>query len=179
MKTLSTQSLLALALAAVIGLGASNAFAGNAKATGSMDATYVKRDALPAGDQEGHVLMLTEAVGTNVNTSGTAFLDGFSFSIREIDDLRQGNGSQQGYVIFTKGDDEQVVRFEGMVTTTLNEDGTPSTTIKGEWTIIKGVGRSEGIKGDGTYSGYFTAEDKFHVDWEGWHSLAEIVALAQ
>lgn len=179
MKTFTTQSLLALALAAVIGLGAGDAFAGNAKASGAMDATYTQRQALPIGDAEGHVLMLMEATGTDVNTSGTAYLDGFSFSIREIDDLRQGNGPHQGYVTFTNGADQQVVRIEGMITTTLNEEGEPSTTMKGEWVIIKGSGRYEGIKGDGTYAGYFTAEDKYHVDWEGWHSLAEIVSQAK
>lgn len=179
MRTLSTQSLLALALAALVGLGASHAFAGNAEGAGGMDATYVKRHALPAGDAQGHAIMLTEAVATNVNKSGTTYLDGFSVSLRETADLRQGNGPTQGYVIFTKDGDEQVVRVEGMVTTTLNEDGTPNTTFKGEWKVIRGGGSYEGVKGDGTYSGYFTAEDKFHVDWEGWHSLSETLAQRQ
>ena len=33
--------------------------------------------------------------------------------------------------------------------------------------IGEGAGRLEDASGQGTYSGYFTAEDKFHVDWEG------------
>jgi hypothetical protein len=171
----SGPSLLIAALAFVIGLGAGEALAGNAKATGGMDATYAKRDALPIADQEGHALLLTEAVGTNTNTSGSAYLDGFLFSIRETPDLVQGNGPTQGYVIFTKGDDQQIVKINGMVTTVM-KDGQPNTTIKGKWTVVKGSGRYAGIQGDGTYAGYFTAEDKFHVDWEGWHSMAETVA---
>ncbi|MEE8192471.1 MAG: hypothetical protein V3T74_06970, partial [Gemmatimonadales bacterium] len=153
--------------------------AGNTKDSGSMDMTYAQRHVIPVGDAEGHILMLTEAVGTHQNTGGTTFLEGFSVTIRELDDLRQGNGPQEGYVIFTNGSDGQVVRFEGMVATVLAEDGTPRTSMKGEWAIIKGSGRYEGIKGDGTYAGYFTAEDKFHVDWEGWHSLSEVFVSAR
>jgi hypothetical protein len=144
-----------------------------------MDANYAKRDALPAGDQQGHVIMLTEAVATNQNTSGTEFLDGFSVSVREIVDLAQGNGPSQGYVVFTNDSDEIVVRIKGMITTTLNDDGTPNTSFKGEWAYINGAGRYEGVAGDGTYAGYFTAEDQFHVDWKGWHSNAETFMSAR
>jgi hypothetical protein len=69
-------------------------------------------------------------------------------------------------VIYSKGADQRVDRFEVMVTTILT-DGHPKTTFKGKWVIINGMGALAGIEGEGTYAGYFTAEDRFHVDWEG------------
>jgi hypothetical protein len=33
--------------------------------------------------------------------------------------------------------------------------------------MINGAGVLAGIEAEGTYVGYFTAEDRFHVDWEG------------
>ena len=33
--------------------------------------------------------------------------------------------------------------------------------------VVNGKGALAETKGDGTYAGYFTAEDKYHVDWEG------------
>ena len=59
----------------------------------------------------------------------------------------------------------QVVKIDGTVTTVM-QDGQPKTTFKGNYTIAADEG-TLGINGQGTYSGYFTAEDKFHVDWEG------------
>jgi len=84
----------------------------------------------------------------------------------EIADLRQGKGPHQGYVIYAKGSDRQVVKFDGTVTTTM-KDGKPNTTMKGKYVLVNGTGALAGIEGEGTYAGYFTAEDKFHVDWEG------------
>ena len=135
------------------------------KDAGSIDAAYVKRDMQPI--QEGHALLLTESNGTSANPGG--LVDGFSVSVREIGDLRQGNGPQQGYTIFIKGPDQEVVRFEGMVTTTM-KDGKPNTTMKGTYAIVGGTGKLAGIEGGGTYTGYFTAEDKFRIDWEGTRS---------
>jgi hypothetical protein len=48
-------------------------------------------------------------------------------------------------------------------------DGKPNTAFNGTYTIAADEG-TLGIKGEGTYSGYFTAENKFHVDWKGTRS---------
>jgi hypothetical protein len=153
-----------LSALAAIAFAPAAALAGKIKDAGRIDATYVKRDAQPIPDREGHVLLLTESSGPSLNPGG--LVDGFSATIREIADLRQGTGMHQGYVIYSKGADQQVVRFEGMVTTTM-KDGKPSTTVKGTYSIVGGSGALAGIEGKGSYSGYFTAEDKFHIDWEG------------
>ena len=69
-------------------------------------------------------------------------------------------------MIYSKGSDQEVVKFDGMVTTTM-KDGKPNTAMKGKYSIVSATGALAEIKGEGTYSGYFTAEDKYHVDWEG------------
>jgi hypothetical protein len=134
------------------------------KDTGSIDAKYSKRDMQPIPDKEGHVLMLTSAEGTAKNSGGP--LDGFSASIRETLDMTQGTGPSSGYVIFTKGGDEQVAKIEGSVKTEMKE-GKPNTTFEGSYRVISGKGALADAKGSGTYSGHFTAEDAFHVEWKG------------
>ena len=166
------RSIAILAAVAVLGFAPTHALADNIKESGSMDATYTKRDVQPIPDQEGHILMLSDAAATNKNTSGTGFLDGFSANIREIADLSRGTGPSQGYVIYSKGPDQLVVKINAMVTTTM-KDGQPNTTFKGSFSAVDGKGALAGTEGKGTYSGYFTAEDKFNVDWEGTRSAAK------
>jgi hypothetical protein len=149
---------------AVFAMAPATALADKIKDSGSFEATYVKRDMGPVPDQDGHVLLLTESKGTSSNPGG--LIDGFAASLYETADLRQGNGSQQGYAIYKKGADQQVVKFEGAVTTTM-KDGKPNTTMKGTYVLAGGTGALAGIEGEGTYTGYFTAEDAFHVDWQG------------
>jgi hypothetical protein len=158
------RSIALIAALAMIGFSSTSALAESIKDSGSYDSTYVKRDMQPIPDQDGHALMLTESTGTATHPGGP--LDGFSVTTREIADLRQGNGPQQGYSIFSKGSDQQVVKFDGLVTTTM-KDGKPNTTMKGTYEIVAATGALAGTKGSGTYAGYFTAEDKFQVNWDG------------
>ena len=65
-------------------------------------------------------------------------------------------------LIYAKGSDQQVVKIDGMVTTTM-KDGQPNTTFKGKWVVVNAKGALAGIKGEGTYSGQFTAEDNNDV----------------
>lgn len=163
------QSFVILSALAVLAFAPAGAFAEDKiKSSGSYDGTYTKRELLPIPDQEGHALLLTESAGTSVNPGGP--LDGFSVVTREIADLRQGNGSHQGYVVFSKGDDQLVVNFDGAVTTVM-KDGKPSTTMKGDYSVIGGAGTLAGTGGGGLYSGYFTAEDKYQLNWDGHMTL--------
>jgi hypothetical protein len=148
----------------VFGLAATIALAEEIKDAGSFDAAYVKRDMLPVPDQEAHALLLTESNGMSSNPGG--LIDGFQTTVYETADLRQGHGPHQGYVIYKKGLDQQVVKFDGKVSTTMKE-GRPETTMMGKYVSVGGVGLLAGIETEGTYTGYFTAEDKYHIDWEG------------
>jgi hypothetical protein len=156
-----------IAALALFGLSSTGAFADKIKDAGSYDGSYVKREMLPIPDQEGHALLLSESSGTATHSGGP--LDGFSVVTREIADLRHGNGPHQGYVVFSKGDDQQVVKFEGTVATTM-KDGKPNTTMNGTYAIIAATGSLAGSAGEGTYSGYFTAEDKYQLNWSGHRS---------
>jgi hypothetical protein len=173
MLTKLARSFLLVTVLAASGFAATSALAEKIKDSGSIDAAYVKRDMVPVPGQEGHALLLTESTGTSGNPDG--LIDGFAATVYEIADLRQGNGQQQGYVVFKQGPDQQIVRFEGMVTTTM-KDGQPNTSMKGKYVLIDAAGALAGLKGDGTYTGYFTAEDKFHIDWDGWRSQPDSVA---
>jgi hypothetical protein len=167
MMTKLANMLVVLSAMAAIGLASSSALADSVKDSGGYNATYTKKDIQPIPDQEGHALVLSEAGGTA--TSPGDALNGFSVIERGIADLRQGNGPQQGYVIFSKGSDQQIVRYEGLVTTTV-KDGRPNTTMKGTYEIVNATGALAGTKGAGMYSGSFTAEDKYHIDWDGMRS---------
>ena len=157
-------SIALIAALAMIGFNPTVAISGDVKDSGSIDAAYAKRDMQPIS--EGHVLVLTESSGTVSNPGGP--VDGFAVSIRDMVDLRQGNGPQQGYVIYSKGSERQIVKIDGAITTVMR-DGKPKTTFKGTYIFAPDDG-TIGVAGRGTYSGYFTAEDKFHVDWEGTRS---------
>ena len=169
------KSLIVLTAASIASLGAASALAADIKDTGSFDAGYVKRNVAELPNQEGHVLLLTESRGTSSNPGG--LVDGFATTIFETADLKQGNGRHEGYVVYSKGSDQQVVRFEGKVATTM-KNGQPNTTMKGDYMLLDGNGALSGIKGKGTYTGYFTAQDKFHVDWEG-HRTPSASAMAK
>lgn len=155
-STAILSSLTAIALA----LSGTAALAGQKKESGSFDAAYVKRAVQSIA--EGHILILTEATG--VNKGGG--VDGFSVSCREIADLDKGNGSNSGYCLFVKGGDEQTVKIGGPITTVM-KDGHPNTTVTGKWVVVRATGALAGSKGEGTYAGYLTAEDKYHIDWKG------------
>jgi hypothetical protein len=157
-----------------VALASTGALADKIKSTGSYDGTYTKREMLPIPGQEGHALLLTESTGTAVSPGGP--LDGFSTVTREIADLRQGNGPHQGYVVFSKGADELLVRFEGTVATTM-KDGKPNTTMNGDYSVVGGGGTLAGMGGGGVYNGYFTAEDKYQLNWDG-HMIPQKGAMA-
>jgi hypothetical protein len=170
MMTKLAQSFVILFALAAGGVMPTGALADKVKDAGSIDAAYVKRDMQPIPDQDGHALILSESQGTSTNKGG--LVDGFAVTVRDMVDLRQGSGPQQGYVIYTKGSDQEVVKIDGMVTTVM-KDGQPSTSFKGTYVLIGGTGALAGTTGEGTYAGYFTAEDKFHVDWEGTRESAK------
>jgi hypothetical protein len=170
-----SHTLVILSAMTAMGFAPTSVLAESVKDTGGYDATFSKRDMQPITDQDGHVLMLTEASGTATNPEGP--LDGFSMIQRETADLRQGNGPHQGYVIFSKGPDQLIVKFEGNVTTTMKDDQ-PNTTMKGSYAVVSATGALAGSKGEGSYSGYFTAEDTFHVDWNGTRSVQKGAMLS-
>lgn len=138
-----------------------NAMSGKAKLT------QTKKEVIPVGDVEGHVLMIGESSGTNVSTGKLAFMDGAKARSLGIYDLTKGNGSQSGYFILSKDDSETVVKVTGALKTVLSPEGKPLTTMSGEWKYVKCSGAFAGCTGQGTYQGAFTAENEFFVEFKG------------
>src|SRR5687767_8293177 len=73
------------------------------KIAGAFTMAYVTQEKVSIPDGPGHVLLLTEARGTNRNTGPNDFMPGAQVATREILDLAQGNGSSQGYVTLSMG----------------------------------------------------------------------------
>ena len=71
MMTKLAQSFVILSAVASIGLASTTALAEKVKESGSIDATYVKKDVQPIPDQDGHMLTLSDAQGVSKNTGGT------------------------------------------------------------------------------------------------------------
>jgi hypothetical protein len=143
---------------------------GDVKIAGTFTMRYATQEKLSIPDGAGHVLLLTEARGTNRNSGPTDFMSGAQVAIREILDLAQGNGASQGYVTLWQAADSTLVKISGRVTTTMSPQGSPRTTFAGTWSYVKGTGQHEGIQGRGTYKGGFTSPTEFTVDWQGEYS---------
>lgn len=129
---------------------------------GKFSTKLVSQNVLPI-DERGHILRLAEAMG--VNQGG--FLNGWKANNKEIDDLVQGNGSQSGHLVFTKGTESVSVAWNGSITTVLGENKQPMTTFDGKWSFTGGTGENASIEGGGKYKGYFTSETEYTVEWEG------------
>jgi hypothetical protein len=118
-------------------------------------------------DRPGHVLLLTEAKGTNQNTGSTPWMDGSTLVSVGTADLVFGNGPHQGYIAEVEGGDTAYTRWTGTVTTVLSDQKVPVTSFQGQWTKTGGSGRFKGLSGAGTYKGRFTSPTEYTVEWSG------------
>lgn len=137
------------------------------KVAGTFQMAYSDRQTAEVPDVPAHMLALTVARGSNHSTGASDFMSGARVTIAELVDLVQGNGTNEGYVLQSKGADSVFARINGRVTTTLSPQGSPSTTVRGDWTFTKGTGQYEGIQGRGTFEAAFTSENEFTVHWQG------------
>lgn len=155
-------------------VGAANLCAQEAtKISGKMTATYTKMDSTVVGDVPGHTMILGTSEGTNTNTGENAFMDGAQITNLSFSDLVQGNGTNQGYVIFTKDGDVTYAKWQGKVTTTKTDEGEPDTSLEGTFDYTKGTGQFENIKGKGSYTGKFTSKTEYTVEWQGSYSIGK------
>jgi hypothetical protein len=132
-----------------------------ARVAGTYTMTYSQRHPISVPDAEGHVVITTEATGTNRSTGPSSFEDGAQVTIVESADMTQGNGPHQGYAVVTLDGHVAVKHWSGKLTTVLGPDHQPVTSFKGTWTSLKGPA------GHGTYEGRITGPDTYRVDWEG------------
>lgn len=133
--------------------------------SGSAELTYTDQHAATVPDAPGHVLLVSEARGTNTSSDKAYFAHA---SVVNVDhaDLKQGSGHHWGYYAMSLGADTVVARWSGSVTTTMKRDQ-PQTDFQGSWEYVKGTGAYVAIRGKGTYDGHFLAKDRYLVNWRG------------
>jgi hypothetical protein len=59
-----------------------------------------------------------------------------------------------------------VVKINGTVRTVM-KDGKPATTFAGNYDVVAGNGALTAMTGSGKYSGHFSTDKAFHVEWQG------------
>ena len=126
----------------------------------------VKWEQINVGDEDGHVVAVTEAKGITTNSEGKWLFNGWAYHDTSLYDinLKTGLGSGQGYGDQTDRDGDKVYwTWEGKHLQG-GKFGTGYWT--GTWTAVKGTGKFEGIQGKGTFQGYNIGGDTLN-DWEG------------
>lgn len=134
--------------------------------SGKITAAYAHQDSIVVGDVAGHNMVLATSEGKNVSTGDHSFMDGAQVVNLSYSDLTRGNGPNWGYVKFIKGADTLWAKWEGKVTTVVDSEGVPSTSIEGVFSYTKGTGELRNIKGKGAYKGTFTSMTEYSVDWQ-------------
>jgi hypothetical protein len=123
--------------------------------------TVVKAETLPVGDAEGHVLVLTEMKGYDLQQKNVIVSRGVS-------DLVKGNGRTFGYGISTNPDGDVVhYSYEGQVTTRPGPDGKPLTVAEGKWTLTGGTGKWQNRSGRGVFKNTPRGQGISVAEWEG------------
>lgn len=138
--------------------------------SGSSTLTYTHQQSVEVADGPGHVLMVGEAKGANVNTGATDYMQDGQVTNVDMGDLVQGNGTHQGYFTISAKGGSATSRWSGKVSTTLAADKTPRTSFSGTWTYVTATGKYEGIHGGGTYQGHFNSPSEYTVEWKGEYS---------
>lgn len=154
-------------VALVFGVAVSEAEAQVNAVSGKATIKYSKREVLPVGDTEGHILLLGEASGANINTGKWDFMNGATATSRSTADLTKGTGTQSGYFIISNDKSQTVAKYTGTVKTILSPDGKPLTSLSGEWKYVKCTGAFEGCTGQGVYQGNFLSENEIAVEYKG------------
>lgn len=135
--------------------------------SGTMSATVTEQGPVEIRDADGHEVNFMKSEGTNENTGKQDFMTGAKVLNISYSDLVKGNGTHQGYVTFSKGNDTVIAKWKGNIATTVTADTVSNTTFEGTFTYVHGTGKYANIKGDGTYKGTFKSETEYTADWEG------------
>lgn len=138
---------------------------------GTFTAKYVKQEMVPIAPEQGTMMWLGEAQGSNRNTGRGSFMDGAKVVNRDLVDVVGGNGPHRGYATLSKDGGEVVVKWSGDVATMMAKDKPPLITFRGTWQYVSGTGKYQGIQGRGTYSGHFTSQTEYVADWIGQYTL--------
>ncbi len=122
---------------------------------------WVKWEQIEVGDQEGHVIALLETKGITTNKEGKSFGDGWVHRMTLLIDTNQktGLGSLQGYEEVTDRDgNKYCYRTEGKIVS--------AAKAEGRYTLVKGTGKLEGIRGRGTWVSITPVRGQNYTDEE-------------
>ena len=154
-----------LALIALFTLGLGLALAGEALAGEKFKARNVwyavKSDSVNVPGEEGRIFYMWEQKGIQTVFQGSKLLDGMAINNVGFGDLntKTGSGSGQGAFECTDRDGDKIYwTWETKVVKGL---------WSGPWTVLRGTGKFEGLKGKGTWSNVNVAPNQDYVDWEG------------
>jgi hypothetical protein len=123
-------------------------------------ATYtVKWEQIEVGDEEGHVVAVTESKQIYFDELTGERWAGQAVSMIDIN-LKTGQGFVQGYGSVTDKDGDKWFR---------KHEGKPvgKGHWKGTWSLVKGTGKHEGIKGGGTWDEYSLGPQESYLEIEG------------
>ena len=123
-------------------------------------ATYtVKWEQIEVGDEEGHVVAVTESKQIYFDELTGERWAGQAVSMIDIN-LKTGQGFVQGYGSVTDKDGDKWFR---------THEGKPvgKGHWKGTWSLVKGTGKHEGIKGGGTWDEYSLGPQESYLEIEG------------
>jgi hypothetical protein len=110
---------------------------------------FIKMDAIPVPDVEGHFVGMYERRGLATFEDGEVRL----YHTRGTFDAIKGQGPFQGYTTLTAKDgSETIVKYQGALTI---PPGEKLATLSGKGDYIKGTGRFQGIKGEVSFSGKY------------------------
>lgn len=98
------------------------------------------------GDEEGHVLLILEQKSLTINEKTGEKVVATSKSLMDVN-LKTGQGTLKGYAVETFPNGDKFFR---------THEGKPvgKGHWKGTWRILKGTGKREGGKGEGTWDSY-------------------------
>ncbi len=121
--------------------------------------TIVKWEQIEVGDVEGHVIAISESKQIYINELTGEKSTSVSIGLNDFN-LKTGIGSGHGYGITTlKDGDKRIRRWEG--------ESVEKGHMKGTWSYIMGTGKSEGIKGSGTWESFSLGSGQAYVEAEG------------
>ena len=167
----SKKWLLLVSVVSLVAFGVTSSIAQEKiKITGKITATVTESSAIKIGDLEGHTFLISRSEGTSASTGKNQFMDGALVVNHNFSDLIKGNGSHEGYVIFSKDGDNVTAAWKGKVTTTISSGNVPMTTMEGTYTYTKATFHSENIQGGGNYKGKYISDKTYVVEWEGEYS---------
>ena len=141
--------------------------------SGKGTAAFKQQERSDIGDQADHKLGLAESEGVNLSTGETPFMDGAYFDSFVISDLVQYSGPFQGYFRITRDDATIFARFQGQLSTSLDDAERAETELSLDFIWVKGTGPYENIRGGGTMTGRYISNIIYTFEWQGEYWIAD------